>query len=46
LQSSLIDKKLKPEELKEALVEMDKIRKLVQEHLNKELPEHLRKSGI
>lgn len=40
----IIDKKLQPEELKEALVEMDKIRKMVQDHRNKELPEHLRKS--
>jgi hypothetical protein len=42
----IIDKKLKPEELKEALIEMDKIRKMVQEYRNKELPEHLRKSAI
>jgi hypothetical protein len=42
----IIDKKLKPEELKEALIEMDKIRKMVQEYRNKELPEHLRKSDI
>lgn len=42
----IIDKKLRPEELREALIEMDKIRTLVREYRNKELPEHLRKGAV
>ncbi len=42
----VIDKKIKPDELKEALVKMDKIRLMVEEHRNKSLPEDLSKNDI
>jgi hypothetical protein len=42
----VIDKKIKPDELKEALIEMDKIRDMVRAHRNQSLPERLRKHDI
>lgn len=41
----IVNKRLNPEELKQALIDLDKTRKQIQEYRNTELPEHMRKNA-